>query len=281
MSKKKPQTEKCDVTRDLMPLCVDGAASEATQRRVHKHVEDCPACAEIYRDMQTRIEPTSPDDGEAEQFDSAVKKIQHRHARRRLGSILLGVLLALVVCAAAAYGYWWYFVEEVPVPVDTYKVALRMRTTSTKGTVPLILRVKDFPSEARLHVDVAPDGMHMDDQGATEQNYAVHVWAGAPRAADLTQRSERSYYAFSMLTQEKLFVVQGTPIRADNVYQGREGGETAVVYAAGINGLNRILTTTGDGQILYQVDHLSVELAPGAEPPVLTPAPTVTALPLS
>lgn len=35
----------CNVIRDLMPLCVDGVASEPSQALVNAHVEKCPECA--------------------------------------------------------------------------------------------------------------------------------------------------------------------------------------------------------------------------------------------
>ena len=39
MSKK-----ECQVMRDLMPLCIDGAASEASRELVVKHVWECEEC---------------------------------------------------------------------------------------------------------------------------------------------------------------------------------------------------------------------------------------------
>ena len=101
MSDKKQLPDKCAVTRDLMPLCIDGTASEASQRRVKKHVVDCPPCATVYQEMQTQIDLDTPDQQEAAQFDTAVKKVKHKHAWRKLRNVLLGVLLALVVCAGA------------------------------------------------------------------------------------------------------------------------------------------------------------------------------------
>ena len=96
MSDKKQLPDKCAVTRDLMPLCIDGTASEASQRKVDKHVADCDPCAVVYREMQTQIDLDTPDQQEAAQFDTAVKKVKHKHAWRKLRNVLLGIALALV-----------------------------------------------------------------------------------------------------------------------------------------------------------------------------------------
>ena len=42
----------CDMVRDLMPLCIDGAASEESQQVVAEHVAECKSCQQIYQDMQ-------------------------------------------------------------------------------------------------------------------------------------------------------------------------------------------------------------------------------------
>ena len=41
---------KCDLIRDLLPLYVDGAASEESARAVEEHVAQCPECRQALED---------------------------------------------------------------------------------------------------------------------------------------------------------------------------------------------------------------------------------------
>ena len=43
----------CAVAQDLMPLVIDGAASEQSRQAVAQHVAACSACSQIYREMQS------------------------------------------------------------------------------------------------------------------------------------------------------------------------------------------------------------------------------------
>ena len=47
--------KECRVMRDLMPLCIDGAASEASRELVVKHVWECEECAKVYAEMQGHL----------------------------------------------------------------------------------------------------------------------------------------------------------------------------------------------------------------------------------
>lgn len=47
-----------EIIRDLMPLCIDGIASEKSQKAVEEHIAECPDCAKEWDQMQTNIEQT-------------------------------------------------------------------------------------------------------------------------------------------------------------------------------------------------------------------------------
>lgn len=42
----------CDMVRDLLPLVVDGACSDASRAFAEEHIRTCPACAKIYKQLQ-------------------------------------------------------------------------------------------------------------------------------------------------------------------------------------------------------------------------------------
>lgn len=64
----------CAVAQDLMPLVIDGAASEQSRQAVAQHVAACSACSQIYREMQSAA-PAPVAQGKVEQgFRQAVKR---------------------------------------------------------------------------------------------------------------------------------------------------------------------------------------------------------------
>ena len=46
---------ECNVARDLMPLVIDGVASEESRKYVDEHVENCHACELIYGEMHAAL----------------------------------------------------------------------------------------------------------------------------------------------------------------------------------------------------------------------------------
>ena len=45
-----------DVIRDLMPLCIDGIASEKSREAVSEHIAECSDCAKEWEMMQKKID---------------------------------------------------------------------------------------------------------------------------------------------------------------------------------------------------------------------------------
>ena len=44
-------SKQCEIVRDLLPLYVDGACSDASKEMITKHLENCASCDKIYRQM--------------------------------------------------------------------------------------------------------------------------------------------------------------------------------------------------------------------------------------
>lgn len=248
MSKKKQQPDKCAVIRDLMPLCIDGTASEASQRRVSKHVQECKACATVYQEMQTSVDLNVPDEAEQQQFDTAVKKVRHQHTRRKLFSVLLGIVLALAVCAGAAYGYYWYLVEEVPVDVSSYSMELVCR--QSEGNTPIIIKVKDMPKGAHVNLQVKDDGQTMGADGQLHPNLKMYLWVSTTREK-MTANDTRdmNYYAFDMI-DASLWSVYDQVYEIKSIVQGAPGDTTSILYSDGDQ-----LKWNASDFVLYNVDH--------------------------
>lgn len=248
MSSKKQQADKCAVVLDLMPLCIDGTASEASQRKVSKHVKECEACATVYQEMQTSVDLNVPDEAEQQQFDTAVKKVRHQHTRRKVGMVLLGVLMALAVCTGLAYGYYWYFEEEVPVDVTSYNMELVLR--QSEGNTPVILKVRNMPRQAKVNLQVQEEGQTMGADGQLQPNLKMYLWVSTTRdkMAENDTR-DMNYYAFDMI-DASLWSVYDVVYEIKNILQGAPGGTTSILYMDGDQ-----LKWNATDLVLYNVDH--------------------------
>ena len=245
MSNKNTLPDKCAVARDLMPLCIDGTASDASQRRVNKHVVDCPPCATVYQEMQTNIELDVPDQQETAQFDTAVKKVKHKHAWRKLRNVLLGIVLALVACAGLAYGYYWYFVEDVPLPIELYEMEINL-STPQRAETPVIIRTKNMPKPAKMHIQVQFDGSVMNDDGELDPSWVMYIWASTTRSTDLDTcgYTDYNYYAFDQTYVAGSFMINNELYKVNSVYRGAPTAEQELAFKPDVKKLK--WTTIGN-----------------------------------
>lgn len=115
----------CDVVRDLMPLCIDHAASEASQDMLREHLTECRDCASAYNDMQNEL-PREPLEHPAmAEKVKLLQKVRHRRQRR---SLLIGLLIGIVAIVGLAMlisenQHWFTY----GVSVDDYDLLLSRR----------------------------------------------------------------------------------------------------------------------------------------------------------
>lgn len=257
--KNKQLSAKCAVNRDLMPLCIDGTASEASQRKVRKHVAECPPCATVYQEMQTSVDLNVPDETEQQQFDTAVKKVRHKHTRRKLTAVLSGVLLALLVCAAAAYGYYWYFVEEVPVDVSSYSMELVRRKSEDK--IPVFIRVTNMPRKGRVSIQVKEEGRTLGTDNQLQPYQKMYIWVYATRETIAKNSTcNMDYYAFDM-AGENLWAFADGVYEIKNIVQGAPGDASKVLYSEGDQ-----LKWNASDLILYSVDRWNITASESLTP---------------
>lgn len=87
----------CDMARDLMPLCIDGAASEESQTFVAAHVAECEACRDMYREMQESLPGTEDSAAQAQMNERVAHQLKERQRKRIGRTVLLGVLIGILV----------------------------------------------------------------------------------------------------------------------------------------------------------------------------------------
>lgn len=74
---------ECDMVKDLMPLCIDNMASEASKKVVQEHLKECEGCSSEWNKLQNGIdsllETEVPE--ETKQYVKTAKRIQKRVIR--------------------------------------------------------------------------------------------------------------------------------------------------------------------------------------------------------
>ncbi len=90
---------KCDVVKDLLPLYIDGIASEASRQEVEEHLQECEECRAIYDQMKAPVGDmniTSPD-----KEINFLKKIKINQLKSIL--IIIGAMLLFFVMVTALF----------------------------------------------------------------------------------------------------------------------------------------------------------------------------------
>ena len=83
-----------DIIRDLMPLCIDGIASEKSREAVEKHITECSDCKKEWEQMKKNINPCEY----VPLLDDTVKyKETAKRIRKRNRWILLKVTCATLI----------------------------------------------------------------------------------------------------------------------------------------------------------------------------------------
>ena len=113
---------ECNVARDLMPLCIDGAASRESEAYVNDHVAECASCRSCYEGMKNRLPERllrqAREEGEA--FARAAARMRRRRTVRRA----LAVALAVVVLLGGAVGGYAYYNQTGELPASWYDLSL-------------------------------------------------------------------------------------------------------------------------------------------------------------
>ena len=92
-----------DIVQDLLPLYHDNVCSERSRAAVEEHLRTCEDCRAALKAMDAPLpegEKTAAEDA------AAVKKFSREWKKGKRRARIIGVLAAIVVCAAAAVGIW-------------------------------------------------------------------------------------------------------------------------------------------------------------------------------
>ena len=89
---------KCDMIRDLMPLCVDHAASKDSENIVMEHISECKECEKYYGDLVSEIAINIELPEESKGYLAIANKIRKKNLLIRAAiSIITGLIFFLLV----------------------------------------------------------------------------------------------------------------------------------------------------------------------------------------
>ena len=129
---------ECNVAKDLMPLVIDGVASEESRQYVGDHIAECTECAVTYGSKKVEL-PRVNEEKERREMEKAARKIRNRRILRGL----LGALLAIAVFLGGKYA--WEEIEnrraslQKSVPLEMYDAKV-YQTQWGRGMIVLKLR---------------------------------------------------------------------------------------------------------------------------------------------
>ncbi len=94
-----------DIIRDLMPLCIDGIASEKSREAVENHIAECSDCKNEWEQMKKNINPCEniPLPEDTSKYKETAKRVRKKYKWMILRIFCFTVLLLLTINVLANY----------------------------------------------------------------------------------------------------------------------------------------------------------------------------------
>ena len=180
---------ECNVARDLMPLVIDGVASEESQKYVDEHIAECHECKLMCGEMHAAL-PQVTAERENAALEKAAKAMYAKRTVRALWAVIMSMaalLIALLANANTVAGFlddMWYELRYVgpnnELRFEAYNVELEWQShtyvsltveTSPSGNRPFIpdlqLRYDEMTGEAYLQFRAyASEELYLTDMGS-------------------------------------------------------------------------------------------------------------------
>lgn len=119
---------KCNVAKDLMPLVIDGVASEESQQYVDEHIAECTECALTYGAMRVEL-PRANQEKERAEMEKAAKTMKKKRRKRIILAGVLGAVMSIVLFVTARWLYHYltmsmqYTMDKGAFTVQLYKTS--------------------------------------------------------------------------------------------------------------------------------------------------------------
>lgn len=163
---------ECNVARDLMPLCIDGVASEESERYVQTHIEECTPCKKYFEGMKTAL-PAQAEKREAEEqaeFSRAAEKLKKKQRRRVWRNVVIGGLAGVIVVIGLYIGWTELAVKyNAELPTDAYGVSLAQLADGR-----IVVSI-DYQGSKRIMGTVIHSGLE-GDSDHPDGLYSLRIW---------------------------------------------------------------------------------------------------------
>lgn len=95
---------KCDMVQDLMPLCVDGSATETSKAVVVEHLAECKTCVAYYEELNKELSVESEEEQPSSKYVALAKRIRKRkYISRSIIALIIIVVYAGIMNFALGY----------------------------------------------------------------------------------------------------------------------------------------------------------------------------------
>ncbi len=95
---------RCDMVKDLMPLCLDHEASESSEQTVIEHLAECKECSKYYEALGKEMEPIKEQDDKENKYVRLASKLRKKR-KITAAFITLFVWIFCFSCLCYANGY--------------------------------------------------------------------------------------------------------------------------------------------------------------------------------
>lgn len=119
---------KCNVAKDLMPLVIDGVASEESQQYVDEHIAECTECALTYGAMRVEL-PRANQEKERAEMEKAAKEMRKKRRQRIRWSIIIGAVLSYVLLFSGRW-LWNQLTMYNRIPLNKSEITVQLYKTS-------------------------------------------------------------------------------------------------------------------------------------------------------
>ena len=92
-------SKQCDIVRDILPLYVDSACSEASAEMVKEHLTTCADCNAIYQKLLSH----TSEDVLHEESESVIMRHETKEKQRGRKKITIAVLISIALCIIAIF----------------------------------------------------------------------------------------------------------------------------------------------------------------------------------
>ena len=119
---------KCNVAKDLMPLVIDGVASEESQQYVDEHIAECTECALTYGAMRVEL-PRANQEKERAEMERAAKAVKTKRRKR----VLWSIVICLVLCYLLLFSGRWLWNQLTMynrIPLNKSEITVQLYKTS-------------------------------------------------------------------------------------------------------------------------------------------------------